>query len=232
MWNLVIDRIKKQLAGWKANYLSKGGQLTLIKASLANIPIYFMSLLTMPQRMALTIEKHQREFLWKNGENSSGLSLVAWDSMCSPKAKGGLGLCRLRDMNIALLTKSLWHLGTDEDGLWKHVWIDKYGIRDVWRPNVVRNPYERSIWKGITCHLDMYLKGLVYEVGKGERVAFWEDVWCNSSPLKVQFPDIYRMAKNCMARVMECMEPSPEMIIWCLTHLEEVCFCLGAPLLV
>lgn len=67
MWNPAVDRIKRRLSGWKANYLSKGGRLTLIKAAMENIPIYFMSILNIPKHIALSIKKFQREFLWRGG---------------------------------------------------------------------------------------------------------------------------------------------------------------------
>lgn len=40
---LVINQMRKRLNGWKARYLSKGGKLTLIQASLASIPIHYLS---------------------------------------------------------------------------------------------------------------------------------------------------------------------------------------------
>lgn len=86
VWHLVVERIKKRLLKWKANYLSKGGRLTLIKAALANIPIYHMSLLNMPKHITNIIEKYQRNFLWQGRMESSGKHLVAWDFVCSPKA--------------------------------------------------------------------------------------------------------------------------------------------------
>lgn len=30
LWNLVVERVERKLAGWKAKYLSLGGRLTLI----------------------------------------------------------------------------------------------------------------------------------------------------------------------------------------------------------
>ena len=44
IWNGVLDKMEKRLAGWKRLYLSKGGRLTLIKSTLSNIPTYFLSL--------------------------------------------------------------------------------------------------------------------------------------------------------------------------------------------
>ena len=43
-WDGVEERFRKRLVMWKRQYISKGGRLTLIKSTLASLPIYFMSL--------------------------------------------------------------------------------------------------------------------------------------------------------------------------------------------
>lgn len=40
VWGLVVDRVRKRLAGLKAQYLSKGGRVTLIKSVLSSIHVY------------------------------------------------------------------------------------------------------------------------------------------------------------------------------------------------
>jgi hypothetical protein len=45
-------------------YLSKGGRLTLIKSTLSNLPMNFISLLLLPTGVANRIEKLQCDFLW------------------------------------------------------------------------------------------------------------------------------------------------------------------------
>lgn len=40
---------------------------------------------------------------------------------------------------------------------------------------------------------------------------------CGSSPLKMLFLNIFQMDENHMAKVMECMKPSHDRIIWCPT---------------
>lgn len=81
--------MRRYLNGWKARYLSKGGRLTLIKASLASIPIHHMSLFEKPVSVCHKMEMLQREFLWKGEEEDKGMHLVAWDRVCTPKRFGG-----------------------------------------------------------------------------------------------------------------------------------------------
>eukprot|EP00268_Persea_americana_P026128 TRINITY_DN25505_c0_g3_i1.p1 TRINITY_DN25505_c0_g3~~TRINITY_DN25505_c0_g3_i1.p1 ORF type:complete len:111 (-),score=10.51 TRINITY_DN25505_c0_g3_i1:253-585(-) len=64
LWNPVIERMERKLSLWKANYLSLGGRITLIKAALANLPIYFMSLFKCPMEVINQIKKLQKNFLW------------------------------------------------------------------------------------------------------------------------------------------------------------------------
>ena len=41
IWNPILEKMERKLAGWKKLYLSKGGRVTLIKSTLSNIPTYF-----------------------------------------------------------------------------------------------------------------------------------------------------------------------------------------------
>ena len=38
IWNPILERMEKKLAGWKRLYLSKGGRLTLLKSTLSSLP--------------------------------------------------------------------------------------------------------------------------------------------------------------------------------------------------
>ena len=48
VWDGVEERFCRRLAMWKRQYISKGGRTTLIRSTLLNLPIYFMSLLCLP----------------------------------------------------------------------------------------------------------------------------------------------------------------------------------------
>ena len=52
IWDPVVERFHKRLAGWKSKLLSRGGRLTLLKSTLSSLPIYFMSLFTIPSSIA------------------------------------------------------------------------------------------------------------------------------------------------------------------------------------
>ena len=58
-----MEKIERRLAGWKRPLLSKGERVTLIKSTLANIPMYYMSLFKIPVKVANRIEKLQHDFL-------------------------------------------------------------------------------------------------------------------------------------------------------------------------
>jgi hypothetical protein len=62
IWNPIVEKLERRLAGWKRIYLSKGGHLTLIKSTLSNLPTYFLSLFPIPATMAKRILKIHRNF--------------------------------------------------------------------------------------------------------------------------------------------------------------------------
>ena len=63
VWNPILEKIERRLAGWKKLYLSKGGRITLLKSTLASLPTYYLSLFTIPKHVDARIEKLQRNFL-------------------------------------------------------------------------------------------------------------------------------------------------------------------------
>ncbi|RVW38172.1 LINE-1 retrotransposable element ORF2 protein [Vitis vinifera] len=69
MWDGVEARMRRRLALWKRQYLSKGGRITLIKSTLASMPIYQLSLFRMPKLVVKRLEKLQRDFLWGGGSS-------------------------------------------------------------------------------------------------------------------------------------------------------------------
>ena len=99
----IEERFRKRLASWKRQYISKGGRLTLIKSTLSGLPIYFLSLFRIPKLVYARLEKIQRDFLWGGGNLERRPHLVNWNTGCSEKKIGGLGVRSLSKLNQALL---------------------------------------------------------------------------------------------------------------------------------
>ena len=64
IWNLILKKIERKLARWKKLYLSKGGRLTLLKSTLSSLPIYYLSLFTIPMHVANKIENCKGISYW------------------------------------------------------------------------------------------------------------------------------------------------------------------------
>ena len=91
VWNPILERMERRLAGWKRMYLSKGGKVTLIKSSLSSLLTYFLSLLPLPSKVAKRMEKLQRDFLWNGIGGEPKIHLVNWAKVCKPLQVGGVG---------------------------------------------------------------------------------------------------------------------------------------------
>ena len=105
VWNGVKECFRKRLPMWKRQYLSKGGRATLIRSTLSNLPIYFMSLLRLPSSVRRRLEQIQRYFLWGGGILERKPHLVRWEVVCLSKKKGRLGVKCLSILNKTLLSK-------------------------------------------------------------------------------------------------------------------------------
>ena len=68
----------KILSTLKKMYLSKGGQLTLIKYTFSSLPTFFLSLFHLPVGVANKMEKILRGFLWGVIDEDHKFYLVNW----------------------------------------------------------------------------------------------------------------------------------------------------------
>ena len=117
IWNPILEKVKRKLAGWKKLYLSKGGRVALIKSTISNLPTYFLSLFPILALVAKRIARLQWNFLWGGLGDESKFPLVNWATICAPLSSGGLGIRNLRIFNVALLGKWLWRFGQERDAL-------------------------------------------------------------------------------------------------------------------
>ena len=93
----LVDRIERAMT---TNFLmmSYSGRVTVINTMLTSISTFTMCPLKVPPKILAHIDKIRRHFLWnkktEDGEHCN--SLIAWDKVCRPKNKGGMGVLNLK----------------------------------------------------------------------------------------------------------------------------------------
>ena len=145
-----------RLGDWRARLLSCGGRLILLKAVLAAIPIYYMSIFTMPTDVRRLLEKSMWSLLWRGSQpnEARGMGLVAWVTVCRPVNQGGLGICHLEHTNMALLAKWVRRMMQPSDDLATVVLRDGYGSSldwEMWQtPRRGNSAFMPSMWTCFT----------------------------------------------------------------------------------
>ena len=211
VWDPILEKMERRLAGWKKLYLSKGGRLTLLKSTLSSLPTYFLSLFTIPASVVYRLEKLQRNFLWGGMGEEFKHHLVGWDKVCTSKEKGGLGVRSLTLFNKALLGKWLWRFGLEEHHLWRRVVVAKYGV-DLggWRITRTRGPYGCGMWKSIMLGWNNFFQHTKFVVGMGNRIRFWQDKWCGELALMDRFPTLFACSNQREATIASVLVRSTE----------------------
>lgn len=126
-WQLIMDKIDKRLQSWQHNFLSKGGRLTLLKATLTNLPMYYLSLFEMPTKVADYIEKRFRDFLRSGNRNSKSSDLLRWEILKNPMKDGGFGISDVKLQNKSLLAKWIWRFRFKKEAIWRIFIKNKFG---------------------------------------------------------------------------------------------------------
>ena len=128
--------------------------------------------------------------LWNDFEGHRKIHLANWQLVCMKKEFGGLGIPNIRDLNTCLLGSWVKRFMQTEDRLWKQIVGQKYLSS---APNIfcADNTDTSNFWKGVMWAAQAVKFGHRWVVGDGQKVRFWEDCWFGSSPLAVQFWELY-----------------------------------------
>jgi hypothetical protein len=115
------------------------------------------------------VEKIRRHCLWnkKTEDGEKCNSLGAWDMVCKPKEKGGLGVLNLRIHNEGLLLKYL------------HKFYNKTDTPTYYNGKVPHNMAPRgSNWWHTVFNLSPIFRGIsMSHINDGRNTLFWKDKW-------------------------------------------------------
>ncbi|MFS8026364.1 putative RNA-directed DNA polymerase [Helianthus anomalus] len=208
-WKPIYDIVESRLALWKSGFLSIGGRITLIRPVLQSLPGYYFSLYRAPIKVVKDLEGKIRKFLWGGSNEGKKTHWVSWNVVASPIKCGGLGISKLHNINIALLSKWGWRYKCEFDNLWVKVidslfasgsgWSfipDKKSASGVWH-NIVA-VFNKQVSGGTM--LRNLFKGVV---GRGDQLYFWLDNWVTDIPLKDLFTRLFSLEVVKTCRVQE-----------------------------
>nr|GEV72381.1 reverse transcriptase domain, reverse transcriptase zinc-binding domain protein [Tanacetum cinerariifolium] len=182
-WDIVINHFRERLSSWKANSLSIGRRLTLVKSILGSLPVFFLSLFIAPVKVINLLKAIRCRFFWGFKDSQRGIRWVKWKSILLETNKGGLGIGSILANNIGLLGKWRWCYLTEIDALWGVVINNFYGndggfglnptllrFSGVWR-------YILKATKNIREIVPSF-KNLFVLSNVGSNVSFWDEAWC------------------------------------------------------
>ncbi|XP_068466531.1 uncharacterized mitochondrial protein AtMg00310-like [Phaseolus vulgaris] len=186
------------------------GRICLIKSVISAIPLFYLSIFKAPEFVYKSIISIQQRFLWGWGKEKRSISWVSWEDVCKPKEEGGLGIRDIRRFNYALLAKWRWRIVSEEKGRWKDLLVSKYGMnldRSL-GPVKFQSWWWRDLQKVCTEGEGggWFHNQLVWKVGGGEKVNFWEDVWIDNINLKSLYPRLFSLSLDQGLMVIEVGE--------------------------
>lgn len=166
--------MRRKLANWKMDSLSLAGRRVLVQSNLATMPVYTTQALALIVGTFKDIDKICRDFLWGDSESRKKVHLVNWNEVCAHKTKGGLGLRKAVDFNMALLAKLAWQVLNCPEKLWVKVIHDKY----IKNGNFFTAPvpsHSSWSWRSIVKRRVVIKLGGSWRIGNGKSLNFLFD---------------------------------------------------------
>lgn len=152
---------------------------------------------------------------WRGTGDKFKYHIVNWGAVCRPKDYRGLGVINTRLMNECFLCKWWWRMSRAKDELWFRILKAKYFPRGEFRDIM---PLKGSqFWKSLHKVRSLFHLGVVQQIGNGEAVFFWKDVWLGSCPLKIRYGRLFNITSNPDITVADCFVDG----VWNITFIRQ-----------
>lgn len=83
----------------------------------------------------------------------------------------------MRDLNLTFMMKATWNFCCPTQALWKDVLQGKYQTGRDRFPQIEEKRHGSNFWQGIKANWEVFRDNLVWQLGNGETIRFWEDHW-------------------------------------------------------
>ena len=122
---------------------------------------------------------------------------------------------KVRLFNEVLLGKWLWRFGMERAALWRQVIAVKNGCGwGDWCTRPINGPYGVGLWKNISRWWSSFSRHILYDIGDGSRVKFWQDRWCGETSFAVNYPELFRFCWDQEVSVAEIMKFDNWILFW------------------
>ncbi|KAJ4811749.1 RNA-directed DNA polymerase (reverse transcriptase)-related family protein [Rhynchospora pubera] len=173
---MLLERMQAKLTGWKMNMLSHAGRLVLIKSVLMSLPVYYMTIESIPKTIIQAMNSLMAKFFWGKTGQARYMALVAWRKICTPIQEGGLGIRNLQKFGEALMMKLAWAVISQHDKPWVQICRAKYCPRiGVWN---AKEPSSSSpMWKHILRNKEFFRADVMWRLGDATKVPSCSQPW-------------------------------------------------------
>ncbi|XP_056688018.1 uncharacterized protein [Spinacia oleracea] len=178
----LLDKSMDRVRGWQAKLLNMAGRCTLIKSVLNSYPLYAMQTNILPTSITYALEKCCRKFLWNKVDRSKYMSRLSWEKVTRPINKGGLGIRRLKEWNLAFMAKLGRTILTNSDKLWVKILKEKY-LKNSNFLNCFANNTHSPLWRDILKGRSILEQGIMIGIGNGDSTSLWYHHWVGDQPL-------------------------------------------------
>lgn len=107
---------------------------------------------------------------------------VIWQTVCTPKSEGGLGLKRLTDWNLVCQSRIVWLIFRGSDSFWI-AWVKLNLLKGCSFWTAKAQPYHSCNLKKLLKFRDTFLPMIAFEVGDGKYIFLWHNPWHPKGPL-------------------------------------------------
>lgn len=140
---------------------------------------------------------------------------VKWESICTDREAGGLGVKNLHLMNKALLCKWHWRFASSKYDYWKTIISEKYGTtQGEWKIANYKKGSSQNIWPLICKVEESFWGNARYQVNSGDRILFWKHRWLGQETLQDTYPQIFKICTNQDRTVARFACMAGEQVAW------------------